>query len=1011
MTTELPKLDLVLEKGAFQRLGFSCFYEGKRLNSASSLLPYELRTLARKALSYESIEPDLLEFLIESELSFNIYVQLSSGRRLLHWDPTFTLHSKTCFDCQNGNQVSISRIADHNGAAFSQLVLLGESMLVDPASGRLGYLLDTSGWDVWQYFADLDKVCPDMKITSGGAGLIGSWAVPNQAALDQIIEIPLDFFNALSGGAPSGWVTGSSLMVDGQPASVQARTLEPCVILYKTNLSSERLVRIGYQSAGGVLGPHATMVDFLVKQSGLSSTLKLARVRSEVLALCWSLLDVERDALSDYLNALNFSAISEDAQSCLELRTYLEQFFAFIDASRPQYMAFPDGWYVSEVDFRVEARLFFVAWSAFPVDYFSRFSEVGLYVEDVDALRQIATLQKLCDLYSIRFLMDDKPIELLSWDVTLDLRSDGDGFEIRPEISQGQQPILEGFLAEILSQNGKIELADRIQLLDPEVLAVLRVIFAQKAGAPTEVSNSKRDFIRVPRLQILDWLYLRQHGVTLRLSAQDEQMIASLISFEKIESIPLPTHFSGTLRAYQKQAYDWLMFHYVHKFGSVLADDMGLGKTIQTLVFLAGIREEMFTHASIKSSVSPNAVRAFLIVVPPGLVFNWQREIQTFCPEFKVGLCIQQDVEMDFETPDVVLTTYEFLRRHFERFEAIEFDVVVFDEAQLVKNIYAARTAAVRRLKSRFKLGLTGTPLENHVGEFFSIMDLAIPGVLGDYNAFQAMVKSGGESRLLMRSRPFVLRRTKQEILPELPAKVDSIVELGLSDLQKTLYEAVLSEVRQTVKQAYEDKAESRARVIALTAILRLRQLCVTPALLDKTLDVMSPKVICLLDKLKEIQAEGHHAIVFTQFRAFLELLMPVLAQEGIAFIRMDGKTPMAKRRGLVDTFQNSETPLAFFMTLKTGGMGLNLTRASYVFHLDPWWNPVVEEQASDRAHRIGQLQTVFVNRFIMHDTIEEKMMVLKKKKEALFHQVLSHQKAGRGDSVLSRDDILFLLS
>ena len=262
----------------------------------------------------------------------------------------------------------------------------------------------------------------------------------------------------------------------------------------------------------------------------------------------------------------------------------------------------------------------------------------------------------------------------------------------------------------------------------------------------------------------------------------------------------------------------------------------------------------------------------------------------------------------------------------------------------------------------------------------------------------------------MQRTKPFVLRRTKQEILTQLPEKLENTLFLDLSTGQKALYTQLISEFRQTVGRAYEEQTRSKATMIALTAILRLRQLCIAPQLIDPESKEPSPKIDYLISKVKELATEGHAALIFTQFTSVLDLIEPYFIAENLPYFRLDGKVPTAKRQALVKAFQESEESAFFLMSLKAGGIGLNLTRASYVFHLDPWWNPAVENQASDRAHRLGQTQPVFIIKPVMRHSIEEKILALKAKKEALYQAILN-QAYGAKNVSLSQKDFEYLLS
>jgi non-specific serine/threonine protein kinase len=368
---------------------------------------------------------------------------------------------------------------------------------------------------------------------------------------------------------------------------------------------------------------------------------------------------------------------------------------------------------------------------------------------------------------------------------------------------------------------------------------------------------------------------------------------------------------------------------------------------------------------------------------------------------------------MDLAHADVVLTTYGLVRRDIAVLEKMMFHVILFDEAQAVKNIVAGTTGAARRLKGYFKCVMTGTPLENHIGEYYSLMDLCVPGLLGDYDNVRGKLKTPSPDVLhtiMQRTKPFVLRRTKAQILKELPPKMETDIYLELTDRQKTLYQQTVASIRSMIATAYRSKTSSQARIIALTAILKLRQICLSPRLIQKGSTDTSPKLVCVVERLQELMDEGHSALVFSQFTSYLDLVEQEFHARHIPYVRLDGSTPTAKRKKIVQEFQDGKQPLVFLLSLKAGGQGLNLTKASYVFHLDPWWNPAVENQASDRAHRIGQTQKVSIMRLLMRHTIEEKMMELKQQKLELYHAVLEGAAHGGGGTSLTQKDFEFLL-
>jgi len=604
----------------------------------------------------------------------------------------------------------------------------------------------------------------------------------------------------------------------------------------------------------------------------------------------------------------------------------------------------------------------------------------------------------------IRVEYEGRPIEVVraTIDVEATRSTDIDWFELRPEIRcegstippEQWDKIMRGELVTTLGGGPRV-----IALDNPGAIARVRELLGRNDAA----RGRKGGPIRVPRLQMLDWLALAKDGIACRLPPEDARVLKSLLEFDGIPIAALPSGLRVAPRDYQRRGFDWLAFLYRHRFGACLADDMGLGKTLQAICLLAALREGKIRPQAPRRKTGPH-----LIVLPPTLLFNWRSEIETFYPDLQMIEYTGARRSADFGGADVVLTTYDLVRRDIGVLASQPFHVAVFDEAQAVKNLLGARAQAMRQIRARFRLCLTGTPMENHAGEYYSILDLAVPGIFGEWKAFQQDMREGGQ--LLERARPFVLRRTKDRILTELPPKVETDAHLDLSDAQRQYYTRAVAEVRAQVLEAYRDRPSQQAGIIALAALMRLRQICISPAILDPAHGGPSPKIEHLAGKLAELASEGHAALVFSQFTRALDLVGRRLAAEKIPFLRMDGSTPTPRRKKLVGDFQSPSGPGIFLISLKTGGAGLNLTRASYVFHLDPWWNPAVENQASDRAHRMGQRRTVFIHRLIMRHTIEEKMLELKRRKQELFRRIVEGTETRATGPLITREDFQFLV-
>ena len=484
-------------------------------------------------------------------------------------------------------------------------------------------------------------------------------------------------------------------------------------------------------------------------------------------------------------------------------------------------------------------------------------------------------------------------------------------------------------------------------------------------------------------------------------------------SFEGLPSVEPPPSFKATLRPYQQQGLAWLQFIAASGTGGVLADDMGLGKTVQVLAHLECER------------AAGRLTRPALVVAPTSLIFNWQDEARRHAPELRVLALTGSDRSQRFDQiadHDLILTSYALLPRDRDVLEAQRWQVVIADEAHLVKNPRTRAAAAIRALRAAHRIALTGTPLENHLGELWSVMQFVVPGLLGREEAFRLRFRGPIERRgdgpeaadrlhsLAQRIRPFLLRRTKAAVLTELPARTDIIHRVELGREQRDLYESVRVAMDERVRMALAGAGLERSRVVVLDALLKLRQACCDPSLLALPAArkvIGSAKREELLMLLRTLVDEGRKVLVFSQFTSMLdriELALDADAQlSKVDRTRLDGDTD--DRRGAVEAFQAGDARI-FLLSLKAGGVGLNLTAADTVIHYDPWWNPAVEAQATDRAHRIGQVRPVFVYKLIAAGTIEERILSLQARKAELAQSVLSGALGAEG---LSQEDLLGL--
>jgi len=497
-------------------------------------------------------------------------------------------------------------------------------------------------------------------------------------------------------------------------------------------------------------------------------------------------------------------------------------------------------------------------------------------------------------------------------------------------------------------------------------------------------------------------------NIDWRDQGEFRETLRSLRDFSGIPSQEIPPALKEVVRPYQHHGYDWLRFLHEHHFHGILADDMGLGKTLQALAFLQDLKN--------RKGTLPN-----LILAPTSVVFNWESEARKFTPDLKVLQLTGAERRENYDRineADLVLTSYAIYRRDAEFLKKISWRTVILDEAQYIKNYRSKTAGLVKELNSEQRLALTGTPLENRLSELWSIFDFLMPGFLGKFLSFQRRYQRPIEEeqdadaleRLKKRLHPFVLRRQKDEVAPELPPKTEIDQFCEMNPEQRKLYEQILLACRKTVFEEVEVRGIERSQFSILTALLRLRQICCHPRLIGKVLkdkEIESGKFEMFQELLEEILSERHRVIVFSQFVEMLGLLKGWLEEKKIPFEYLDGRT--RKREERIRNFQTNPDIPVFLISLKAGGTGLNLSEADYVIHYDPWWNPAVQDQATDRVHRLGQKQHVFAYKLITKESVEEKILKLQERKRDLFKGVLTaDSKLGKK---LSYEDLEYLFS
>lgn len=574
-----------------------------------------------------------------------------------------------------------------------------------------------------------------------------------------------------------------------------------------------------------------------------------------------------------------------------------------------------------------------------------------------------------------------------------------DWFELRPGISfAAEEANAEAILSALRSRSAYVTLGDgSLGLLPGQWLERMQKLVDWEDGSARETLRFRRG--RGPLLAAM---------LTQELACESDAEFGALLSEVAYGRAPSPGKadpgFGGTLRAYQEAGLGWLRYLARIGCGGILADDMGLGKTVQVL---ARLHEEYRRGAAGPS----------LIVVPKSLLFNWQDEARRFAPGLSVTVhtaAARQRAASRTFGHDIVLVTYAMLRQDIEFFTSREFHYFVADEAQAIKNPDSQTYKACLQIRARHRLAMSGTPVENSGADLMALVEFATPGLLGKtLRQKLKAARAGGDGddlRLLTRAlRPFILRRTKQQVLPELPAKTEQTILIELTPPERRRYDALAKHFRAQVGEAIAGGGFGGSQMLILQALLRLRQAACHGGMIDEAgKGEESAKLSMLVEDLAQLAAEGHRALVFSQFTKLLDFTGEALNKSGISYERLDGSTPSEARRAAVERFQAPGGSSVFLISLKAGGVGLNLTAASYVFLLDPWWNPAAEAQAIDRCHRIGQTSAVTAYRFIAKDTVEEKVLELQKDKRALADSLL-----GEETKVLSRltaEEVMALL-
>ncbi|HMZ46923.1 MAG TPA: DEAD/DEAH box helicase, partial [Chitinophagaceae bacterium] len=584
------------------------------------------------------------------------------------------------------------------------------------------------------------------------------------------------------------------------------------------------------------------------------------------------------------------------------------------------------------------------------------------------------------------------------------ISSNTDWFDAKIEIQFGEQ--------KVTVDDVKKALANKQQFvpLNDGTLGILPEEWIRKYSLLFKVGEGKTNNMKLSKYQfsVVEDLYNQRDEEELFI--QLEEKYDTLRYNHEIKKIKAPTHLKSILRPYQESGFQWLNYLSEVKWGGILADDMGLGKTIQALSFLQHLKE---VNKSIKA----------LVVCPTTLMFNWQNEIKKFTPALTYfihhgGARLKSNLSN--VAIDVIITTYGTLRSDIKYFAEVEFDYVILDESQAIKNPASKVTKAACVLKAKNKLCLTGTPLQNNTFDIFAQMNFLNPGMLGSQeffkNEFAVPIDKLGEKEQKDHLRkllyPFILRRTKEQVAKDLPEKQEMILYCEMGKEQRKIYDAYRNDFRDKILGVVQEKGIQKSQLTILQGLMKLRQICDSPSILKEKQGEVFPNESVKLEELaREIteNISNHKALIFSQFIGMLSLIKENMKANGIIYEYFDGTTSAAERERAINRFQNDDECRVFLISLKAGGVGLNLTAADYVYIVDPWWNPAVEQQAIDRTHRIGQTKNIFAYRMICTDTVEDKIIHLQEKKRALAKDIITDDE-GFVKS-LTKEDVEYLFS
>jgi len=648
-----------------------------------------------------------------------------------------------------------------------------------------------------------------------------------------------------------------------------------------------------------------------------------------------------------------------------------------------------------------------------------------------DLVQWINTNRIKLEQNEFRILQDDKAGAYYLGEISLkfDVKESNDWFDVFATVNFGEYKIPFFRLKKyILNEISDFVLPDgKIAVIPKEWFAMYKDLLALSGGDENKLMVKKHHYVLINDFFTINKIEARINK-ELYLSFND------LLLNQKD---PVPAAFQNILRPYQETGYQWMNFLKKNKFGGCLADDMGLGKTIQTLALLLNERAtdlntdktdesdntdnpggQLHLFAVPSADGKPKKPHPSIIIMPTSIVYNWEYEIKRWAPDLKILVYTGLDREEKqrlFPQADIILTTYGTARNDIEVLKDLEFNYIILDESQVIKNPLAKVSKAVKTLNGHHRLCLSGTPVENSLLDLWSLMSFLNPGLLGSYQYFRdeftiPIEKKNDEARrqkLKIMIQPFILRRTKEQVAKELPELSEKLYFSEMPEEQQEMYDATRNYYRKKILEGMEDLMDPKARFFVLKGLMQLRLIANHPKMHDPAYSGRSGKFDDMMETLESVLSEGHRVLIFSQFVKQLDIIAGHLKKEGIPYGYLTGQT--RKRAEEINSFKESENKPVFLISLKAGGVGLNLTEADYVFICDPWWNPAVEQQAISRAHRIGQDKSVFSYKFVSKGTVEEKILILQERKLKLSTDLIEAYKAT--PDLLTKEDIEALFS